>query len=631
VPLFIVENTASKRKTHTQIAFADRRLFQLNTKDAFIKNPEESFSYLLPFLGKKYNSEEFHKLVIAFRQEDIRWVVINEARNSLGVYLPSRNIFYTLEELLAMILIDAKNMAVKMAEELVTDCVVTISPEFDNFQKAALRDSLEIAGLKPLAFVSENMAAAIRYGVDGLVTKDIATVMYINMGAASFKVSIMKHQKGTDEDKKGIERILVIGEAWDKTLGGRQFDYEIVEVLANKFNSLPERKGKIDIRRNEKAMRKLLAAAEDYKQKLTAAKLLKVYIDNLEDYVNLVCEITREDFESRIAKYEPRVIRVINEAFKDANMTLQNIDSIELVGSGLRVPLVMDMIVKGLNGTKPGQRLNQEEAMSFGSGFLAARLSHSFKVKTVLPVLSTTYDILMELRNTYDTLCTDKITRECTKKEFYYKTVLMKRKEKYDLGKSVKIPFMSDFKVDLYENVFDIGETPTPRKLATFYITGVNEMAEKLDSDFKVHLKFEPDDLGFISLKYAKAVVTKIVEDSTSNSTDKTKKVEEEYTLNKERKYGYPAPMNSEEIEESKKKIKEIVENEKKELERAKEKNALESTIYNVRDWLNDENNEKFIDRELKQELSNHLAEVSLLVKFVERELASYCRRKTKC
>jgi hypoxia up-regulated 1 len=538
------------------------------------------------------------------------------------VYVPSRDIVYTVEELMAMILMDARDMAVKMAQEPITDCVVAISPEFDNFQKAALRDSLKIAGLKPLAFVSENMAAAIRYGVDGLVTKNTSTVMYINMGAASFKVSVMRHQKETSEDKKVVERITTIGEAWDKTLGGRQFDYEVVEMLADKFNSLPERKGKTDIRRNEKAMRKLLAAAEDYKQKFTAAKLLKVYVDNLENYVNLVGEIIREDFEYRIAKYEPRVIRVINEAFKDANITFQDLDAIELIGSGLRVPLIMDMIVKGLNGTKPGQRLNQEEAMSFGSGFLAARLSYSFKVKTVLPTLSTTYDISMELKNTYDTLCTDTIKHKCTQKPFYHKTMLMKRKEKYDLGKSVKIPFVSDFMAELYENVFDIDESPTPRKLATFRITGVNEMAEKLSDDFRVHLRFETDDLGLITLKYAKAVVSKTVE---GNSTEKGKKIEEEHMLNVEREDAYPSPMNSEQIKESKKKIKEIVEKEEKELERVREMNGFESTIYNVRDWVNDENNAKFIDIKTKEKLNNYLAEVSSLIRFIGRELVPCC------
>eukprot|EP00826_Nyctotherus_ovalis_P051804 TRINITY_DN6494_c0_g1_i2.p1 TRINITY_DN6494_c0_g1~~TRINITY_DN6494_c0_g1_i2.p1 ORF type:complete len:527 (-),score=158.16 TRINITY_DN6494_c0_g1_i2:578-2158(-) len=506
-----------------------------------------------------------------------------------------------------MILMDAKEMAAKMAQESIADCVVAVSPEFDTFQKMALKNSLEIAGLKPLAFVSENMAASIRYAIDGLVAKDPSTVMYINMGAGSFKVSLMKHFKeNSTETQKVVDKIEVMGEAWDKTLGGRQFDYEVAELLADKFNALPQRKGKKDIRENKKAMRKLLAAAEGYKEKLTAAKFLKVYVDNLEDYVDLVVEITREEFEKRVSKFEPRVARVINEAIKDANVQLPDVDAIELVGSGLRVPLVMDMIVRALNGTKPSQRLNQEEAISFGSGFLAARLSHSFKVKTILPTLSSNYEISMELKSLHDTPCTDSLKLECSKKPFHFRSALMKRKEKYDTGKLVKIPFNSDFSATLYESITDIGEAPVVRKLMSFKIKGVNEVAAKLDTPFKVHLKFEADDLGIIGLMYAKAVAERTVNESDG----KVRRVDDEYSLEVVKESAYPLPMTPEQIKKAKQRIQEIVDKEKKELERSKEKNAFESAIYNVRDWLNDEKNEKFIDATMKEKLIGFLAEV---------------------
>ena len=178
--MFIVENTASKRKTHTQVAFVDKRLFQLNTKDAFIKNPDSSFSYILPMLGKQLNSSEFQKFIIEFKQQDINWIIADNNRNSLGVYMPNKNLTFTLEELVAMILMDARAMAEKMAQEKVTDCVITVSPEFDAFQRMALKDAVEISGLRALSFINENMAASIRYSIDGHIATNDSLVMYIN-------------------------------------------------------------------------------------------------------------------------------------------------------------------------------------------------------------------------------------------------------------------------------------------------------------------------------------------------------------------------------------------------------------------------------------------------------------------
>ena len=566
-------------------------------------------------LGKQLNSSEFQKFIIEFKQQDINWIIADNNRNSLGVYMPNKNLTFTLEELVAMILMDARAMAEKMAQEKVTDCVITVSPEFDAFQRMALKDAVEISGLRALSFINENMAASIRYSIDGHIATNDSLVMYINMGAASFKATLIKHTRGTNtETKKPFEKLEILGEAWDKTLGGRQFDYEMVELLADKFNELPARKGKPDIRENPKAMRRILAAAEDYKVKLTAAKFLKIYIDSLADYVNLVGEITREEYEPRLEKYKPRILNVINEVFRDAGKNITDVDSVELIGSGLRIPLIMDFITEAFNGTKPNQRLNQEEAISFGSGFLAASLSPSFKVKQIIAMQSCNYEIYMDIKNVYNTTCTDDIKLECSKKPYNVSTVIMKKRSEYDTGKLVKIPFTSDFDIAVYENHSDIGEEPSPKLLFKYKIRGVNELARNLTKKFKVELKFEADEYGIVDLVFAKVLNTKVVSGSGTNDTEEhTKKIEEEFPLECIKESVYPLPMTPEQIQESRKRIQKIVDSEQEELERSKEKNNFESAIYGIRDWVNDENNERFIETDLKVKLINLLADVNIL------------------
>eukprot|EP01022_Parablepharisma_sp_SALTPOND_P008074 TRINITY_DN135161_c0_g1_i1.p1 TRINITY_DN135161_c0_g1~~TRINITY_DN135161_c0_g1_i1.p1 ORF type:complete len:863 (-),score=125.78 TRINITY_DN135161_c0_g1_i1:1816-4404(-) len=620
-PLLIVENNASKRKTPTQVTLADRRIFQLDAKHGFVANPDSAFAYILPFLGKEYNSTQFQKFVTAFQQQNIQWKISNEDRQSLGAFVKSKKTAYELEEILAMILRDAKKMAEKMAEERITDCVVAIPPDFDQFQRAALHDSLTLAGMKPLAFVNENLAAAVRYAIDGRNTKNSSVVMYVNMGAASFKVSLVRHSKEMDsETKKLADKVEIIGEAWDQTLGGKQFDYEMVEVLADKFNALPARKGKVDVRTNPKAVRRLLANAEDLKEKLSAAKFMKIYVDSLLDYVSLTGEVTREEFEKRLIKFKPRVEAVIKVALKDAKMDLKDVDEVELVGSALRVPIIKDMISNALKDNKPNQRLNQEEAMSFGAGFLSASLSHSFKVKPIIVTQTTNYDISIEIANLYNETCTDTQKLMCSKKPFSYKNTLIKKRSNYDTAKSVTFPYGSDLSIILYEH---LGETLPTRKLATFQVTGINEVSQKFNATPKVALRFEVNSLGIVDLVSAKAITEKIItvnvtvpENDTANETviEKPQKVEEKHALVINKQHAYPLPMNSQQIADAKLRLDAIDSQEEEVFKRASAKNNYESLIYTARDWLNDEKNEKFIIDKVKEGIIALLAEVNFIL-----------------
>jgi len=55
-----------------------------------------------------------------------------------------------------------------------------------------LKDALEIADINPLAFIGENTAAGLFYGLDRL-DNETRKVIFFNMGASSLKVSLMEY------------------------------------------------------------------------------------------------------------------------------------------------------------------------------------------------------------------------------------------------------------------------------------------------------------------------------------------------------------------------------------------------------------------------------------------------------
>ena len=56
-------------------------------------------------------------------------------------------------------------------------------------------------------------------------------------------------------EKKSSPYIHILSEAWDRELGSQDLDIIIVNLLAEEFNNMPERKDKPDVRDNYKAVR----------------------------------------------------------------------------------------------------------------------------------------------------------------------------------------------------------------------------------------------------------------------------------------------------------------------------------------------------------------------------------------
>lgn len=73
---------------------------------------------------------------------------------------------------------------------------------------------------------------------------------------------------------------------------------------------------------------------------LSANKVTQVKLGELVDYVTLKTAIAREDFELRAEHLFDRVLAPVEEALLAANLTIEDIDQVELVGGGIRVPKI---------------------------------------------------------------------------------------------------------------------------------------------------------------------------------------------------------------------------------------------------------------------------------------------------
>lgn len=138
----------------------------------------------------------------------------------------------TAEAALGMVLVDLKHTAEASAPP-VADLVVSVPAYFIDSQRRAVLDACRIAGLNCLRVMNDTTATALEYGIyksaRGMFSdKEPQHVMFIDMGHSGFQVSVVAFLQG---------KLHVLGTAWDRDLGGRDFDRLLADKFAANFKS----------------------------------------------------------------------------------------------------------------------------------------------------------------------------------------------------------------------------------------------------------------------------------------------------------------------------------------------------------------------------------------------------------
>lgn len=120
-----------------------------------------------------------------------------------------------------------------------------------------------------------------------------------------------------------------------------------------------------------------------YKDILSANKQVQVKLGELADYVTLSTIIERSEFEDKSANFFSRVMKPVEDVLSKAGVTIEDVDMVELLGGGIRVPKIQELLQEKLQKKDLGVHLNGDEAMCFGSAFIASNSSASFKVRKV--------------------------------------------------------------------------------------------------------------------------------------------------------------------------------------------------------------------------------------------------------
>jgi hypoxia up-regulated 1 len=206
--------------------------------------------------------------------------------------------------------------------------------------------------------------------------------MFFDMGASSTIATIVEYrtvQVKVGEKAEVVPQLTVKGVGYDRTLGGLEMDFRLRDHLLKEF--IAQGKAKGDIRSSPRSMAKLLKEARRLKMVLSANTAHRSQIEGLFEDVDFSREVSRETFESLCSDLFGRIKGVVSDVLKNADMIMDEIQAVVLVGGGTRVPKVQEELMKETGRSELGKNLNTDEAIALGAVYQAAALGQGFKVK----------------------------------------------------------------------------------------------------------------------------------------------------------------------------------------------------------------------------------------------------------
>uniref|UniRef100_A0A8C5HIR9 Hypoxia up-regulated protein 1 n=1 Tax=Gouania willdenowi TaxID=441366 RepID=A0A8C5HIR9_GOUWI len=514
VPMEIVLNKESRRKTPMVVCLKDNeRLFGDNALGVSVKNPQMVYRHLQGLLGKKHDNVQVDLYRRRFPEHQLQ----EDKHRSTVSFQNSKEVQYTPEELIGMMLNYSRVLAQDFAEQPIKDAVITVPAFFNQAERRAVLQAAHMAGLKVLQLINDNTAVALNYGV--FRRKDIdataKTVMFYDMGSGSTTATIVTYQTVKTKEFGTQPQLQIRGVGFDRGLGGFEMDLRLRDHLAKLFNE--QKKSKKDVRENHRAMAKLLKEAQRLKTVLSANVDFMAQVEGLMDDIDFKAKVTRSEFEALCPDLFERVPRPVQDALVAAEMKMDDIEQVILVGGSTRVPKVQEVLLKAVEKEELGKNINADEAAAMGAVYQAAALSKAFKVKPFLVRDAAVFPIQVEFSRETE--------EEGMKTLKHNKRILFQRMAPYPQRKVITFNRYTDdftFHINYGELSFLSQEDVFGSlNLTTVKLSGVGSSFQKhLEAESKgIKAHFNMDESGVLLLDRVESVFETVEEEKEEEST----------------------------------------------------------------------------------------------------------------
>jgi molecular chaperone DnaK len=346
----VIPNRGGYKTTPSVFAVSEngKRLVGHVAKRQAITNARNTVYAAKRLIGRKWGSAPVRAVM-----DNCAYRLVMGQNDEVCVQLRDR--VYTLPEISAAILQEMRLIAEEYFGEPISKAVVTVPAYFNDNQRQATRDAGKIAGLDVLRIINEPTAAALAYGFGRDVERKVAIY---DLGGGTFDISILEIANGVFQ---------VLATAGDTFLGGDDFDARIMEWLIFSF----AREHRVDLRRDPMAVQRLKDAAERAKCELSETRETEIYLPFLAaapggEPLHLQKTLTRSKLEEITSDLIDRTLRIVTETLEEANISIEEIQDVILVGGQTRMPLVQEAVRRFFR-REPSKGVHPDEVVALGA------------------------------------------------------------------------------------------------------------------------------------------------------------------------------------------------------------------------------------------------------------------------
>jgi molecular chaperone DnaK len=366
----VIPNRGGYKTTPSMVAIteAGKRLVGHIAKRQAITNAENTVYAAKRLIGRKWTSPQVKNAV-----STASYKIVEGPHGDVRLVLRDKT--YSVAEISAMILQEAKIFAEDYLNEPVTKAVITVPAYFNDNQRQATKDAGAIAGLDVIRIINEPTAAALAYGFGKNVDKVIAV---FDLGGGTFDISVL------EISSSGVFK--VIATAGDTFLGGEDFDGRVIDWLVEGFKEQHQ----VDLRQDRMALQRLKDAAEKAKCELsgvteTEINLPFIISSGRNDALHLQRTLTRAKLNELCEDLVERCIEICRQTLEDARLEKDEIEEVILVGGMTRMPAVQDSVTKFF-GREPCKGVHPDEVVGLGAAVQGAALVDESREMILLDV-----------------------------------------------------------------------------------------------------------------------------------------------------------------------------------------------------------------------------------------------------
>ena len=358
----IIANDQGNRTTPSWVAFTDtERLIGEAAVNQAAGNSTNTVYDAKRLIGRKFSDPTV--------QADVKLFPFNVIADSNDKPLievttaGSEKKTFHAEEIAAMVLTKMKETAEAYLGHSVSKAVITVPAYFNDSQRQATKDAGVIAGLEVLRIINEPTAAAVAYGLDKASKNGKEkNILIFDCGGGTHDVSLLTIEDGLIEVK---------ATAGDTHLGGSDMDNRLVTHFIAEF----KRKHKKDLSDNSRALKRLKMACERVKKTLSSSATANVELDSLYNGIDFNASITRSRFEELCLDIFKKTLEPVDKVLTDAAMDKGSIDEVVLIGGSTRIPKIQQLLSSYFNGKELCKSINPDEGVAYGAAVQAAVLT----------------------------------------------------------------------------------------------------------------------------------------------------------------------------------------------------------------------------------------------------------------